>query len=247
MREIVLDTETTGLDPSKGDRLVEIGCVELVNRFLTGRVFHRYLNPERSMPLEAFQVHGLSEAFLADKPKFREVADEFLAFIGEDPLVIHNASFDIGFLNHELKRLGRPLIVQTRVIDTLMLARRRHPGQQNSLDALCQRYGIDNSRRTKHGALLDSEILAEVYAELTGGRQSSLGLAPDLGGSQVDGSSVMDERQSRSQTFAKHQPRITEEEWQAHLAFVGQMGAKAIWNEYRSETTEAGQSPAKAS
>lgn len=238
MREIVLDTETTGLDPFKGDRLVEIGCVEIVNRFLTGRVFHRYLNPERSMPIEAFNVHGLSEAFLSDKPKFREIADEFLDFVGDDPLVIHNAAFDIGFLNHELKKVGKPAILQSRVIDTLMLARRRHPGQQNSLDALCQRYGIDNSRRTKHGALLDSEILAEVYAELTGGRQSSLGLAPDLGG-PTQANAAQHEMGTRSRSFSRHTPRMTAAELELHSAFVAQMGAKAVWNEYRAETPES--------
>ena len=176
MREIVLDTETTGLDPARGDRIVEIGCVEIVNRFLTGRIFHRYINPERNMPAEAFAVHGLSEAFLADKPVFKAIVDEFLDFIGDAPLVAHNASFDANFINHELKRLGKEPVAPARVIDTLQIARRRHPGQQNSLDALCARYGIDNSRRTKHGALLDAEILAEVYAELSGGKQSSLSL-----------------------------------------------------------------------
>jgi DNA polymerase-3 subunit epsilon len=244
MREIVLDTETTGLDPNKGDRLVEIGCVEIVNRFLTGRVFHRYLNPERPMSPDAFAVHGLSDAFLADKPKFREVADEFVQFIGDDPLVIHNASFDIGFLNHELKRLGKPTIASSRVVDTLMLARRRHPGQQNSLDALCQRYGIDNSRRTKHGALLDSEILAEVYAELTGGRQSSLGLAPDLS-APVTGSDPVVREAGIARQFTRHKSRITETERQQHQAFIAQMGAKAVWNEYRSDTAE-GDRPAVA-
>ena len=160
MREIVLDTETTGLDPLRGDRLVEIGCVEIVNRFVTGQVFHRYINPERPMSPEAFAVHGLSDAFLADKPVFRQVAEEFLAFIGDDPLVIHNASFDMGFLNAELKRMKKGSLAADRVIDTLAIARRKHPGQQNSLDALCARYGIDNSRRSRHGALLDAEILA---------------------------------------------------------------------------------------
>jgi DNA polymerase-3 subunit epsilon len=174
MREIVLDTETTGLDPLRGDRLVEIGCVEIVNRFVTGQVFHRYINPERPMSPEAFAVHGLSDAFLADKPVFRQVAEEFLAFIGDDPLVIHNASFDMGFLNAELKRMKKGPLAADRAIDTLAIARRKHPGQQNSLDALCARYGIDNSRRTKHGALLDSELLAEVYLELIGGRQTAL-------------------------------------------------------------------------
>ncbi|MFJ5488482.1 DNA polymerase III subunit epsilon, partial [Hansschlegelia beijingensis] len=177
MREIVLDTETTGLDPLTGDRVVEIGCVELLNRIPTGATFHVYLNPERDMPEEAFRVHGLSAEFLSDKPRFADVADDFLAFVAEGALVIHNASFDMAFLDAELKRLGRAPIGRERVVDTLMLARRKNPGGANSLDALCQRYGIDNSRRTKHGALLDSEILAEVYLELLGGRQASLGLS----------------------------------------------------------------------
>ena len=232
MREIVLDTETTGLDPHKGDRLVEIGCVEIVNRFVTGRVFHRYVNPERNMPLEAFQVHGLSEAFLADKPLFKDVADEFLDFIGDDPLIIHNASFDMGFLNSELKRLKKPPLASDRVIDTLILARRRHPGQSNSLDALCARYGIDNARRTKHGALLDSEILAEIYAELTGGKQSSFGLSsapsqtdqqrPDLSQVASDAPVAL-----TGQTSA-----LTDDEKRQHRVFIAEMGKKAIWNTY---------------
>ncbi len=245
MREIVLDTETTGLDPFKGDRLVEIGCVEMVNRFLTGRVFHRYLNPERPMSPDAFAIHGLSDAFLADKPVFRDVAQEFLDFIGDSALVIHNAAFDIGFLNYELKRLGHPPIAQTRVIDTLMLARRRHPGQQNSLDALCQRYGIDNSRRTKHGALLDSEILAEVYAELTGGRQSSLGLTADLS-EPVTGSVAAVREANRRLSFSEHTPRITENERQLHAAVVAQIGAKALWNEYLAGSPDQAGDTAKS-
>ena len=178
MREIVLDTETTGLDPAQGHRLVELGCVELLNRIPTGASFHAYVNPEREMPAEAFAVHGLSGEFLKDKPRFAEIADEFLAFIGNDaPLVIHNAGFDHGFLCAELKRIERAPIARERLVDTLLLARRRHSAGPYSLDALCARYGIDNSRRTKHGALLDAEILAEVYIELTGARQAQLGLA----------------------------------------------------------------------
>ena len=159
MREIVLDTETTGLDPLRGDRLVEIGCVEMINCMPTGQTFHRHINPERSMPAEAFAVHGLSSEFLADKPLFAQVVDEFLEFIADAPLVIHNASFDIGFINAELDRIKRPAIVRDRLIDTLLLARRKHPGVSNRLDDLCSRYAIDNSRRTKHGALLDAELL----------------------------------------------------------------------------------------
>ncbi len=177
LREIVLDTETTGLDPRKGDRLIEIGCVELVNRIPSGREFHRFINPERDVPAEAQAVHGISTAFLLDKPLFSAVAQEFLEFVGEDVLVIHNATFDMGFLNHELGRLGKGAIPMTRVVDTLQLARRKHPAGPNSLDALCKRYGIDNSKRIKHGALMDSLLLAEVYIELLGERQAMLGLA----------------------------------------------------------------------
>lgn len=229
MREIVLDTETTGLDPLKGDRLVEIGCVEIVNRFLTGRVFHRYVNPERPMSPDAFAVHGLSDAFLSDKPVFKDVSEEFLAFIGEDTLVAHNASFDMNFLNHELKRLGKGPIAQTRVVDTLTIARRRHPGQQNSLDALCARYGIDASRRTRHGALLDAEILAEVYAELSGGRQSSLGLG-EFGRERPGAQAVI--RTAPVVRGVREQPRISAEEIDKHRAFIAEMGEKALWNAY---------------
>ncbi|MCL2385457.1 MAG: DNA polymerase III subunit epsilon, partial [Alphaproteobacteria bacterium] len=174
MREIIFDTETTGLDAGDGHRIVEIGCVELFNIIPTGESFHLYLNPERDMPEEAFRVHGLSTAFLADKPLFAQVAGDLLKFIGEAKIVAHNAEFDLQFLNKELDRLGLPLFVKDRVVDTLALARRKFPGATNSLDALCARFGIDTSRRTKHGALLDAELLAEVYAELTGGRQAVL-------------------------------------------------------------------------
>jgi DNA polymerase-3 subunit epsilon len=177
MREIVLDTETTGLDPYQGHRLVEVGCVELVNRIPSGQTFHRYLNPERDVPTEAFSVHGLSEEFLKDKPPFVEVAEDFLAFIGDARLVIHNAAFDIGFLNAELERAGQRPLERDRLVDTLLLARRKFPGGSNRLDDLCVRYSIDNSRRTKHGALLDAELLAEVYLELIEARQAQLGLA----------------------------------------------------------------------
>src|SRR5580700_4289607 len=179
MREIVLDTETTGLDPMRGDRLVEIGCVELFNRMPTGQTFHRHLNPERDMPAEAFAVHGLSSEFLADKPLFAHVVEEFLEFIADAPLVIHNASFDISFINAELDRIKLPTIARDRLVDTLLLARRKHPGVSNRLDDLCSRYAIDNSRRTKHGALLDAELLAEVYIDLIGARQSQLVLASE--------------------------------------------------------------------
>ncbi len=177
MREIIFDTETTGLSPLGGDRMVEIGCVELVNRVETGRTFHAYFNPGRPMPTEAQMVHGLSDAFLADKPNFSERCEELLEFIGDSPLVAHNASFDFGFLNHELGACGRPLVCLTRMVDTLVLARQRHPGAKHSLDALCTRFGIDRSLRVKHGALIDAQLLAQCYVELTGGRQIGLSLA----------------------------------------------------------------------
>jgi len=179
MREIVLDTETTGLDPLAGHRVVEVGCIELVNTVATGRTFHAYFNPEMIMPTGAQDVHGLSDEFLADKPRFGERVEELLEFIGDAQLVIHNAQFDIGFLNAELERCGKPRLANGYV-DTVSVARKKFPGQRASLDALCERFGIDNSSRTKHGALLDSELLAEVYLELSGGRQRDLGLAPEI-------------------------------------------------------------------
>jgi DNA polymerase-3 subunit epsilon len=177
MREIVFDTETTGLDPFQGDRMVEIGCIELVNRFPTGKTFHCYFNPERDMPEAAFKVHGLGVDFLKDKPLFAHKVEELTDFLGDCPLVAHNATFDFGFVNGELGRCGRPLLSTDRMIDTLAIARRRHPGAKHSLDALCTRYGIDRSHRVRHGALLDAELLAQVYVELTGGRQIGLELA----------------------------------------------------------------------
>ncbi|TNE42968.1 MAG: DNA polymerase III subunit epsilon, partial [Sphingomonadales bacterium] len=170
MREIVFDTETTGLDPSSGDRMVEIGCVEMINRVPSGATFHAYFNPERDMPAGAEAVHGLSSAFLSDKPLFAAQAEELLEFLGDAPLVAHNAGFDFGFLNNELALIGRDAIDMSRMIDTVAIARKRHPGAKVSLDALCSRYGIDRSHRVKHGALLDAELLAQVYVELTGGR-----------------------------------------------------------------------------
>ena len=179
MREIVFDTETTGLSFPGGDRLVEIGCVELVHRVATGRTFHAYVNPERIMPIEAFNVHGLSDRFLSDKPLFHDIVEDLLEFLGDCPLVAHNASFDFSFLNGELARCGRPHCGPDRMVDTLTIARSRHPGAKHSLDALCSRYGIDLSQRQLHGALLDAQLLAQVYVELTGGRQITLGLAVD--------------------------------------------------------------------
>ena len=186
MRETVFDTETTGLDPATGDRLVEIGCIELVNRVPTGRTFHAYFNPDRSMPIEAERVHGLSEAFLADKKRFHEHVVDLLEFIADSPLVAHNAQFDFGFLNWELSACGHPEVALERMIDTLGLARRRHPGAKHSLDALCVRYGIDRSHRVLHGALLDAELLAQVYVELTGGRQIGLALAAESGTATIE-------------------------------------------------------------
>jgi DNA polymerase-3 subunit epsilon len=176
MREIVFDTETTGLSPLAGDRIVEIGCVELVNKVETGRTFHAYFNPQRAMPSGAEAVHGLSDAFLADKPLFQDKAEELLAFLGDCPLVAHNASFDFGFLNHELNQCGRPLVCLSRMVDTLQIARTKHPGAKHSLDALCTRFGVDRSLRIKHGALIDAQLLAQCYVELTGGRQIGLTL-----------------------------------------------------------------------
>jgi DNA polymerase-3 subunit epsilon len=180
MREIVFDTETTGLSPANGDRLVEIGCVELINRVETGRTFHSYFNPGRSMPSEAEAVHGLSERFLSDKPAFDSRCEELLEFIGESPLVAHNASFDFGFINHELGGCGRPTVCTSRMVDTLTLARQKFPGAKHSLDALCTRFGVDRSLRVKHGALIDAQLLAQVYVELTGGRQIGLTLVADI-------------------------------------------------------------------
>ena len=227
MREIVLDTETTGLDPLRGDRLVEIGCVEIFNRMPTGQTFHRYINPQRDMPKEAFDVHGLSAEFLADKPLFADVAEEFLEFIGDSPLVIHNASFDIGFINAELEKVTRRAIPRERLVDTLLLARRKHPGVSNRLDDLCSRYAIDNSRRTKHGALLDAELLAEVYIDLIGARQSQLILA-DRAAIRVAGQAQM-QRRERPTPLA---PRLSADELAAHAGFVESLGEAAIWREF---------------
>jgi len=228
MREIVLDTETTGLDPLRGDRLVELGCIELINRMPTGQTFHRYINPEREMSAEALAVHGLSTQFLADKPFFHEVVEEFLAFIGDAPLVIHNASFDISFINAELDRIKRAPIPRERLVDTLLLARRKHPGVSNRLDDLCSRYAIDNSHRTKHGALLDAELLAEVYVDLIGARQSQLILASDISEIRV---SVTGEAPRRQRLVALL-PRITNADREAHRAFVASLGDKPIWMDY---------------
>jgi DNA polymerase-3 subunit epsilon len=228
MREIVFDTETTGLDPVQGHRLVEIGCVELLNRFPTGKTFHRYINPERDMPAEAFAVHGLSIDFLKDHPLFATVADEFLAFVGDAPLVAHNGYFDLSFINSELERADKPIFGRERIVDTLMLARRKHPGGSNKLDDLCLRYRIDNSHRTKHGALLDAELLAEVYVELIGARQAMLGLASETSAIAMDAFGIA--ARARPEPLA---PRATEAEIAAHDAFIATLGEKTIWQDYR--------------
>jgi len=228
-REVVLDTETTGLSPVTGDRIVEIGCVELVNHIPTGKHFHRYLNPERAMPEEAFRVHGLSDDFLRDKPLFAAIAEDFLDFVGDATLIIHNAPFDMGFLNAELER-ARCASLSNQVIDTVMLAREVHPGARVSLDALCKHYGIDNSRRTLHGALLDSEILAEVYLELIGGRQVALALVAETRISTVDAIASLPVARQRPEPLPS---RLTDAERQAHEALLGTLGADALWGVYR--------------
>ena len=227
MREIVLDTETTGLSPQDGHRLVELGCIELFNHMATGKFFHTYLDPERDMPDGAQKIHGLSAEFLSGKPKFADKADEFLDFIGEDPLVIHNANFDMGFINAELARIGRPALPMARAIDTLDIARRRFPGAQNNLDALCRRFNVDNSGRTKHGALLDSELLAEVYLELMGGRQPGLVLQAEIDAARANGTEPV-----RSQARPRPEPlppRLTAAEREAHEAFVGDLRGETLW------------------
>ncbi|MGE5561748.1 MAG: DNA polymerase III subunit epsilon [Bacillota bacterium] len=225
MREIVFDTETTGLNPAGGDRMVEIGCVEIYNRVETGRHFHAYFNPEREMPSDAEAVHGLTTIFLSDKPRFAEKAEELLDFIEDSPLVAHNATFDFGFLNHELERCGRPTVCMTRMVDTLTLARSKHPGAKHSLDALCMRFGIDRSHRVKHGALLDAQLLAQVYVELTGGRQIGLGLVAEAGSVSVPQSSrpvtIREPRAARPHAAAA-------EELERHRAFIAQL-ANPLW------------------
>lgn len=232
MREIVMDTETTGFDADKDDRIVEIGGIELVNHLPTGRTFHRYINPERPMPKDAFEVHGLGDDFLRDKPKFAEIVQEFVDFIGEDArLVIHNASFDMKFLNAELRRLGRPALPWSRALDTLALARERFPGAPASLDALCRRFGVDNSNRQRHGALLDSELLAEVYLELIGGRQPDLVLdRPAAGG--VSGDAQTGAMRHRGPRPVPLPPRLTAAEAAAHAEFVARLGESAVWARY---------------
>ena len=228
MREIVLDTETTGLNPGDGHRLLEIGAIEVIRQCVTGKVFHTLINPERDVPEDAVRVHGHTADILKDQPVFAGVVDEFMAFIGDAPLVIHNAEFDLSFLNAELGRAGRQLIALERVVDTLALARRKHPGQPNSLDALCDRYRIDRSRRAKHGALLDAEILVEIYLELTGGRQRSLSF-------EDEADKVVPFDAIPSPRIETRQPRaslIEAEEAAAHVEHVRALGEAAIWMRY---------------
>jgi DNA polymerase-3 subunit epsilon len=225
MREIVFDTETTGLSPAGGDRMVEIGCIEIYNRVETGRNFHAYFNPERDMPSEAEAVHGLTTIFLSDKPRFAERAEELLEFLEDSPLVAHNAGFDFSFLNFELEQCGRPTVCTRRMVDTLTLARARHPGAKHSLDALCTRFGVDRSHRVKHGALLDAQLLAQIYVELTGGRQIGLGLVADSDSFSVDvsGGSVR-----------VREPRVPrphhagQEELERHRAFIARL-VNPLW------------------
>lgn len=229
MREIVFDTETTGLDPFQGDRLVEIGCIELLNRFPTGKTFHCYFNPERDMPEAALNVHGLTIEFLRDKPLFVQKVEELVEFLGDAQLVAHNAMFDLGFLNAELERAGRVAVNRERMIDTLLIARRKHPGASNRLDDLCVRYAIDNSRRVKHGALLDAELLAEVYVELIGARQAQLILSQAEIPVQAIGEPIL--MRERPALLAA---RMTDEEIAAHRSFIATLGEAAIWRDYVS-------------
>lgn len=231
MREIVLDTETTGFEPSEGHRIVEIGAVELFNHMPTGRTYHQYINPERDMPVEAFNVHGLSQDFLRDFPVFRSVGQAFLDFVGDSTLIIHNARFDIKFLNFELGKVGLSHLRWENVVDTLTMARQKFPGSPATLDALCRRFGVDNSGREKHGALLDSEILAEVYLELIGGRQPDLVLAP-VAEKRTAGLVQTDETWRARPRASPLAARLSEEEAAAHAAFVEKLGEYAIWKKY---------------
>lgn len=232
MREIVLDTETTGFDPKTGDRMVEIGAVELYNHMPTGKTYHQYINPKRDMPEGAFAVHGLSEEFLRDFPVFEDIADAFLEFIGDAKLVIHNAGFDIPFLNAELGWCNRRQIPMSQSIDTLLIARKKYPGAGNSLDALCRRFNIDNSHRTLHGALLDSEILADVYLELIGGRQPNLVLGGETETAKVEVQTDDWRPMPRPTPLAS---RITDAEREAHMAFRDKLGDNPIWSRFEQE------------
>jgi DNA polymerase-3 subunit epsilon len=228
MRELVMDTETTGLDPADGHRIVEIGAVELINHIPTGQTYHQYINPERDMPVEAFNVHGLSQEFLSDKPVFGKIVDEFLAFVADATLIIHNAGFDMKFLNAEISTVGLKLIPPEQIVDSLAIARRKFPMGPNSLDALCKRFGINNSMREKHGALLDSELLAEVYLELIGGRQTALSLVEERTEIRASASTLGSTR-PRPQALPN---RISTPERKAHAQLIESLGEKAIWREY---------------
>lgn len=233
LREITFDTETTGLDPFTGDRVVEIGCVELINHLPSGETFHVYINPERDMPEEAFKVHGLSEEFLSDKPKFAEIAQGFHEFIKDTPIIAHNAGFDVKFLNWELEAAGFAKIDQGQVIDTLAMARQKFPAGPNSLDALCNRFGIDNAKRTLHGALLDSEILADVYLELIGGRQTSLILSEEDNVSLVNGDNGGERKRQAAAQRPKSLPsRLKPQDIEAHLAFLSEIKGESLWDSY---------------
>lgn len=225
-REIILDTETTGLDPQNGDRIIEIAAVELIDGSLSKSTFHQYINPERDIPDSAFRVHGISAEMVADKPKFSEIAETFLNFIGDDPIVAHNAEFDVRFINAEMARIARPALSGDRIVDTLALARKKHPGAPNSLDALCARYGVDRSRRVKHGALIDAEILAEVYIELTGGRQTSLSLQSRR---EIRKIVMTDGLVARLTAVG---PLLTPSEAADHERFMESLGAGAFWRRY---------------
>jgi DNA polymerase III subunit epsilon len=228
VREIVFDTETTGLNPAGGDRMVEIGCIEMINRVETGRSFHAYFNPQRAMPSEAEAVHGLSNLFLSAQPLFEDRVEELIEFLADSPLVAHNASFDFGFLNNELQLCGRPIVCMTRMVDTLVLARTRHPGAKHSLDALCTRFGVDRSLRVKHGALLDAQLLAQVYVELTGGRQIGLGLVADTNAKEI---------RVGGPTVTVREPRVprphfaSAEELERHRAFIARM-VNPLWERF---------------
>ncbi|WP_319533363.1 DNA polymerase III subunit epsilon [uncultured Cohaesibacter sp.] len=246
LREIVFDTETTGLDPFTGDRVVEIGCVELINHLPTENNFHVYINPERDMPEEAFKIHGLSEEFLSDKPKFAEIAQAFHDFIKDTVIIAHNARFDVKFLNWELEKAGFPTIQDDMVLDTLVIARQRFPAGPNSLDALCSRFSIDNTKRTLHGALLDSEILADVYLELIGGRQTSLllsGEEQDLN-SSGEGEGGARRRQAAKQRPSPLKPRLSSEEIERHMTFLEEVKGDKLWAQFlpQSEAEDQPQS-----
>lgn len=230
IREIVLDTETTGLDPATGDRIVEIGAVELLNHISTGNTYHQYINPERDMPMEAFNVHGLSEEFLSSHPVFSAIAEDFLEFVADGILVIHNAQFDMKFINAELSLIKRPILSMDRVIDSLALARKRHPMGPNSLDALCRRYGIDNSRREKHGALLDSELLADVYIELIGGRQTTFTLPETRETKVAQQTTAVSRARSRPTALPS---RLTDEELRNHSDMITRLSEGALWSASR--------------